>query len=318
MQYLRAYPVVCRAQYHAGSGKGKLIDAISILALGRSAPRAPQTQDEEEERKRLLALALAGIPLLHIDNVTHPLGNGPLDLALTAPTFGDRMLWKNEHRKAPLTTVFFASGNQMVFRGDMARRVVPIDLDPKEENPETRDNFMHPDLEAWVADNRPALVIDALTIMASYVAAGSPEQKLPAFGSYEPWSRLIRQALVWAGEVDPCKGRLNIEAEGDPKYEIRDTLLQAWEACYKSDEKTLNIVVQDIAQRQSTTPAIPNQWDALRDALGALMHNYDGQRLHTRPLGDGLRGMDKLVINGKRFVKEGKDHGAAKWKVEQL
>src|SRR5262245_7247661 len=142
-----------------------------------------QTQDEEEERKRLLSLALAAVPLLHIDNVTHPLGSGPLDLALTAPTFGDRLLGKHEQREARLTTVFFASVNHVHVVGDMARRVIPIDLDPKRENPEERDDFQHPELEKWVAENRARLVMDALTIILAYFTAGAPQQKLPAFGS---------------------------------------------------------------------------------------------------------------------------------------
>src|SRR3712207_8645085 len=52
----------------------------------------------------------------------------------------------------PYTTLFrswqavvFASGNNMQFRGDMARRVVPIDLYPQVERPEERDDFRHPE-----------------------------------------------------------------------------------------------------------------------------------------------------------------------------
>lgn len=301
-----------------GSGKGKLIDAISLIALGRSAPRMAQTQDEEEERKRLLSLALAAMPLLHIDNVTHPLGSGPLDLALTAPTVGDRMLGKNEHREASLITVFFASGNQMQFRGDMARRVIPIDLDPKQANPEERDDFQHPELEKWVAEQRPRLVMDALTIMQAYFAAGAPQQKLPAFGSYEAWSTLIRQVLVWAGEADPTEARRDVEAESDPKYEMRDKLLHAWETRYGTKPKTVNEVVQDITLCAATRPNPPNAWDELRDTLGAFDRRYDGQKLDKHAVGEGIRAMQGLVIAGRRFVKDGTLHRAIRWKIERL
>jgi hypothetical protein len=301
-----------------GSGKGKLIDAISLIALGRTAPRMAQTLDEEEERKRLLSLALAGIPLLHIDNVNHPLGSAPLDLALTAPTFGDRMLGKNEQREAPLTTVFFASGNQMQFRDDMARRVIPIDLDPKRENPEERDDFLHPELEKWVEENRPRLVMNALTIMQAYFTVGAPTYKLPAMGSYEAWSTLIRQALVWAGEADPYEARLKVEAESDPRYEKRDRLLHEWEARYGTTSKTLNQVVQEIGLYAATKPSPPNEWDNLRDALGAFDHRYDGQRLNKQAVGEGIRAMQGLVIDGRRFVKDGILHKAALWKIERL
>ena len=138
-----------------GSGKGLLIDTISMIATGRHAPRWPQTLDEEEERKRLLTVAMAGDPLIHIDNVTHPLGSAPLDMVLTAETITDRILGQHAQREAPLHAVFFASGNNMVFRGDMARRVLPVDLAPTMERPEERETFTHTPLLDWVLKQRP-------------------------------------------------------------------------------------------------------------------------------------------------------------------
>ena len=52
------------------SGKGLLVDAISIISTGRTAPHWPQVLDEDEDRKRLLTIALSGDPCCHIDNVT--------------------------------------------------------------------------------------------------------------------------------------------------------------------------------------------------------------------------------------------------------
>ena len=49
-------------------------------------------------------------------------------------------------------------------------------------------------------------------------------------GSFEEWSDLVRQALIWAGEDDPNEGRKNIEAESDPQYEHLATLQQFPEA----------------------------------------------------------------------------------------
>src|SRR5262249_7612544 len=157
---------------------------------------------------------------------------------------------KNEQREAPMTTVFFASGNHMQFREDMARRGLPIDLDPKLEHPEQRGDFLAPPLEARGAANHPHVGLEGLTGIQSDFAGGAPTPKLPAWGSYEPWSRLIRQAIVWAGMGDPYEARLDIEAESDPLYEKRDRLLYAWETCYDPqstiNSRTLNQAVQDI------------------------------------------------------------------------
>ena len=152
-----------------GSGKSLLADVTSIIGTGRAAPRWPQVTDEEEERKRLLTVALAGYPCIHIDNVTRALGSPALDLALTAPSFSDRILGKHDSREAPLSMVWLASGNNMQFKGDTARRIVPIDLDPKMEKPEERIGFKHNPLLPWVQQERPRLTVAALTIVKAFL-----------------------------------------------------------------------------------------------------------------------------------------------------
>jgi hypothetical protein len=316
------------------SGKGKLIDALSLIALGRTAPRMAQTLDEEEERKRLMTIALAGLPLLHIDNINHPLGSAPLDYALTSPTYGDRLLGKNEEGEAPLNTVFFASGNNMVFHGDTARRVIPIDLDPKDENPELRTDFVHADLEGWVAEHRPRLVHACLTIMRGFFAAQEASKDLPAFGSFEVWSNVIRQAIVWASLPDPCETRTNIEATSDPQYEKHDVLLAIWQQCYNAEPgkpdcaltpRTLASIKQDIDTRATGglkdnhgRPQPPNEWDEFKQALGALDQRYDGHKLNTDRLGKVFRSMQRRVIKDRRLVADPrKDRsGAVRWKIE--
>lgn len=306
------------------SGKGKLIDAISLIALGRTAPRMAQTMDEEEERKRLLAIALAAIPLLHIDNVAHPLGSGVLDYALTSPTIGDRVLGKSEDAEAPLNTVFFASGNNVMFKGDTVRRVIPLDLDPRVEHPELRENFLHADLETWVTHQRPSLVHACLTIMRGFFAAHEAHKALPAFGSYEAWSRLIRQAITWLGAPDPCQARLDLESTSEPLHEARDELLTQWICCYPgiltTQPRSVQSILADIASHTSDTSRPRGEWDAFRDALGALTMRYDGHHLQARAVGDALRAMKRVVIGDRRIADAPKRdrRGAILWYVESF
>src|SRR5215813_1272359 len=99
--------------------------------------------------------------------------------------------------------VWLASGNNMQFQGDVARRVVPIALDPKMERPEERTDFKHNPLLPWVEQERPRLTIAALTILKAYFTASCPAQDIAPLGSFEAWSNLVRQALIWADEADP-------------------------------------------------------------------------------------------------------------------
>jgi putative DNA primase/helicase len=302
-----------------GSGKGLLIDAISTIATGRQAPRWAQTLDEEEERKRLLTLGLAGDSLVHIDNVVHPLGSGPLDLAVTAPTFCDRILGTQKRQETPMNVVFFASGNNMVFRGDMARRVVPIDLDPKMEKPEERTGFAHSPLLPWLLKERPKLITAALTLLKAYFVAGCPAQSITTLGSFEAWSTCIRQAIIWAGEPDPCEGRKAIESESDPQYEALAVLLEAWEKCYQTTTKTLKQTMQDISLRAVAAPDAnnpPNAWNELGDALSTYDNRYDGKRLDTTRIGNALRPIEGRVLGNKRLIRDGTYQRAAKWRID--
>jgi hypothetical protein len=236
--------------------------------------------------------------------------------------------------QAPLNTVFFASGNPMVFHGVPARRVIPIDLDPKEENPELRTDLAHADLERWVAEHRPRLVHACLTIMRGFFVAPEVPKTLPAFGSFEVWSSVIRHAIIWAGLSDPCETRTNIEATSDPLYEKHDVLLATWQRCYNADPgkldgaltpRALASIVQDIQTRATgggkdehgrSQPR--NKWDEFTEALGALDSRYDGHKLNTDRLGKVFRTMQRRVINDRRLVADPqKDRsGAVRWKIE--
>jgi hypothetical protein len=315
-----------------GAGKGLLIDVICMIATGRRAPRWAQTLDEEEERKRLMTIAMSGDAALHIDNITHPLGSGPLDMAMTAEAITDRIMATHAERTAPIKAVFFGSGNNMVFQSDMARRVVPIDLAPQQERPDEREDFTHHPLLPWVLQQRPRLVMAALTIVKAYIDAKQPKQDgIKPFGSYEEWSDLIRQSLIWAGQPDPCAGRGDIEAESDPKYEMQRVVLSAWHDCYKELAKTLQEVKDDIDNH--TTREMEEGDDgklrptgkwlvdpAYRDLQSALLTlDKHGKSIDLRAIGYAFRGWRGRVLADLRLEKAGEDRlGIIQWRVKKL
>ena len=299
-----------------GSGKTLLVDVFSSIATHRWATRWTPTADEEEERKRLLTLALAGDQLFLIDNVSHPLGSEPLDAALTARSISGRLLGTNTKVDVPFHAVCFATGNNMQFQGDTARRVLPIDLDPHMEQPEQRTDFAHEDLLSWVCQERPRLVVAALTLLRAYVVAGAPKQNIPQYGSFEAWSALVRSVLVWAGEPDPNLGRLTIEAESDPEYERLRDMLQAWHQCFGKEHLTLNAAVQRIAWHTSDEPASnpdeepppPTPWQALKMALRAFDTRHNGQALDPTRLGYVFRKHAGRIVEGLKLTREETPH----------
>ena len=106
-----------------GSGKSLLVDVISTIGSQHTAARFAHTDDENEDRKRLLAVALAGDPVLCIDNVLKPLGSQALDMVLTAESIKDRILGESRTVEAPWNAVVFATGGGAVTIGQVVNRV---------------------------------------------------------------------------------------------------------------------------------------------------------------------------------------------------
>lgn len=293
------------------SGKTLLADVISVIATGRLAPKIPQVRDEEEERKRLLAIALDGDLLIVIDNVVGELGSPALDLAITSRSFKDRVLGKNATQEAPLYAVFMATGNNLFFKGDMARRVLPIDLAPLSEHPETRQDFHHPDLLSWVAAERPRLVTAGLTLLRRFHILGRPAQPIAPYGSFELWSNLIRACLVWCGLADPCEGRTGLEETSDSTFDAHAELLDAWSDLYH-EPVLLRTILQDIGlytvahshtNGTAPPPAGSEKYERLKEALGAFDSHFERGGLHIGPLNSSIKRLVGRVIQGKRLVR---------------
>jgi putative DNA primase/helicase len=202
------------------TGKGLLASVISLIGTGREAAVSTLTEDSAEWRKLLLTLAIEGAPVVLLDNLSGAVGSDHLAAALTAQVWMDRRLGSNEVVRAPLTTTWLATGNNLTFKRTLGRRVIPIDLNAKVERPEDRQ-FKIANLPAHVRAERPRYIAAGLTLLRAYHVAGSPRHDAgPRMGSFEAWDDLVRGALIWLGVADPAstddnKGRGRIRAQSD-------------------------------------------------------------------------------------------------------
>lgn len=211
-----------------GSGKSLLARSMSWIARGRDPAMSVWTNNDDEFRKRMLATGRGGDPLILIDNVSGLFGGPTLDAILTNNgEFQDRVLGTNYNESVRIVATWVATGNNATLTGDVDRRIVPIRLDPKDESPELRDDFKHPDLQTHVHKHRAELVSAALTILRAYILAGRPPQQSQAWGSYEKWRALVVGAVVWSGLADPGEGREALKNR-DPRTQGLDELLDLW------------------------------------------------------------------------------------------
>jgi hypothetical protein len=198
-----------------GSGKGYLADIISKICTGRDFARCPQAEDPEEERKRITTIAIEGDRMVLFDDITK-LGSKPLDAALTATTWKERILGSSvSSGELPLMVNWYATGNNVIIRQDVARRVLHVRLESPLERPEERTGFRHPDLMRYVEEHRASLAIDCLTILRAFFDAGRPSQNLMPWGSFDRWSEIVRDCVVWLGEPDPGETRKALREAAD-------------------------------------------------------------------------------------------------------
>lgn len=284
-----------------GSGKGLLIDVVSMIVTGRRAPLMAPTEDDDETRKRLMALALESPAMVVIDNVEGTLGSPSLAMALTAGQVSDRLLGSTKMITASLRPVWCCTGNNVQLKGDLGRRVIPIDLDPRCEHPEDR-KFERADLLGYVEQQRPRLVTAALTILRAFAVAGSPGHGRPAKGSFEAWDRMVRGALLWCSGIDVLEGVARIRERSDGDLEQIRALLVSWSDVCGPEPITL----ADAIRRSEHS-------DRLRDAMGSYCRSGKPE---AKPLGQKLRQIQGRVVGGMVMRRSALNRdGIALWHV---
>ena len=285
----------------AGTGKGKLVNVAGVIATGRPAPVIAEGGDGAEFEKRLAAELFEGAQIIAIDNAEKPIGRQLLNQILTEPTVKPRLLGKSENIPIPNKTFVTATGNNLQVIGDMTRRTVICSLDAKMERPELRQFDFEPVQRAknW----RPQLVVAALTILRAFKLHGRPSAK-PPLGSFEQWSSLIRDAILWIDMADPTDTMEQVR-DSDPRLAMKRAIFEQWRDLYQDFRKTVAAVVDE-------SPGTP-----LFDALFAVA----GERGQINPqiLGKWLRSGRNTIADGKKLVKASEGSGGvAVWQMQKL
>jgi hypothetical protein len=295
-----------------GSGKGLLADTVALIATGRTMPVMSNPNDDDECRKRVTAIALAGDPIILIDNIASSLGNAALDAALTSTVWKDRILGRSEVAEMPLRCVWVATGNNVVLLADTARRVAHIRIESKDENPEERQGFKYPDLRAHVRGNRGKLLSAGLTILRGYCLAGRPDMKLKPWGSFEDWSGLVRSAVVWCGIPDPGESRKELRKQSDQEAGALQALLAGVEAL---DPTAEGLMVSEIIDKMNQ----PDHKDrpevkALRDAIVMICPSRGKDFPSPQSIGMKLKHLQGRVVGGKYLYRDTEKHTGV-WSV---
>ncbi len=211
----------------AGTGKGLLIDVLTLIATGEPALRTPLPKSDSELAKKLLSFVVAGTDHIHFDNFEGTLNSTTLAIFLTSARYADRILGQSEAPDFHPRMNLSLSGNNVVLGGDMGRRVVLIRLDANIEHPELRTRFQHLDIRAYVLKNRAAIVTAILTIVQAWLNNGSQGGSV-TLGGFEDWAKMTSGILEYAGLTGLDENRKMVQERSDVEAVSKEALVSAW------------------------------------------------------------------------------------------
>jgi hypothetical protein len=155
---------------------------------------------------------------------------------------------------------------------------------------------------------RGELLNAALTILKAWHAAGRPTTGLKPWGSYEGWSAVVREAVVFAGLPDPGETRIALQTAADRDAGAMATILSC---LAQLDPDRRGVTAAEVVDKLKNPPAPAPDWYAdLRAALEELCGGLD-----TRRIGGRFRAFARRVFAGRFLDKAGSDARAVRWAV---
>lgn len=311
---LPSAPAFCFDAPKRGSGKTLLADTIGGIITGEAITTINQGRDEVEFSKRIDSIIFRGDPVINIDNIEYPVSGDTINSILTSELYNPRVLGKSETPKCETNILIMFTGNNVVFKGDMVRRVLISRIDPQCDNPEDRTFDIN--LREYSREHRRELVTAALTIIRAYHAAGAPRQPVKNYGSFEQWCEFARYPLIWLDKVDPIKSREKVK-ESDPVTGNLKELLESWYGIYQSKNKTAKEVAEDVRTKFNGKSALSVEQARLKDIVEEIAVDNNGI-VNNKRFGNFIAKYRDRFEGGLRFKQSGTFRKACQYQVEKI
>jgi hypothetical protein len=212
------------------------------------------------------------------------------------------------------------TGNNIFFVGDLNRRVLKAEIDPAIERPYVRRFDQDP--QFYVQQNRVAMVRAILTVLLAFKRSGI-KMVDDSMASFEAWSDLIRQTVIWIGQ----RGWLNVGDPGesittsyeeDPELNKLRALISTWQEMFGTNSYTVRAAMDKVARKKSGSDS--NETDPKVNALYEAMLNITEERgqINPRKLGWWIKQHSKRVVSGMRFIEHRKRGNSCSWSVDSV
>jgi putative DNA primase/helicase len=288
-----------------GSGKSLLVDVASAIATGERAYAILAHKQPEEQDKQLTGAVLEGRQIIALDNLTGEIESAVLAQITERERVSARPLGTSQ--TIPILNSFntYLTGNNATVAGDNTRRIVVGRIDPQVENPLDR-RFERTNPVTRVLQDRGTYAAAGLTIVLAHIAQGRP-CRLPPTPSYEAWSELVREPLVWLGLPDPTNS-MRAAFDDDPGNAQLAALMAAWPI--GQTDWTAAELIEAALKADAHGPVHPG----LAEALKPIARDRRGM-LDAVVLGNQLRLNRDKIVGGRKISRHTTSlHGGfARW-----
>ena len=171
-----------------GSGKTYLCELIGAFAGPAGNAKVSYPTTSEEATKAILSLLMTGPAVIEFDDMdTDWIPHGTIKRMLTAGSITDRILGHSKTATVSTRCLFLGSGNNVGPVRDLLRRVLTIQVDPRNATPATMTYKGLP--VDRVHRNRGAYVTAVLTVILAWRAAGQPRTEADSIVTFSgAWS----------------------------------------------------------------------------------------------------------------------------------
>jgi len=300
----------------AGTGASLIAEIIAEITTGNAACMETCPDSDEEWRKSITAILMRGPQMVVLDNLSDTLKAPKLSQMLTARTWSDRLLGQNKIIDLPQTAAWFVTGNNIQLAGDVARRSYWIRLNAGTARPWLREGFRHPDLKAWVRENRANLLACLFVVVRAWVIAGRPEWTGKKLGSFEEWSSTIGGILQFAGIEGFLDNGAGLYDSADQDVAQWDIFLGIWQALERNDAITAAQLKKRLTDSGpgSNPENFPFQAEMPAEIIAVI------EKKGAVALGLALKKrVDQMFPSGRMLIKELDSHKKQiKWLVKTV
>jgi putative DNA primase/helicase len=302
-------PMACIDKPSPGTGATLLVESLALATSGRDPGALGAYEDNNEMRKAITSALHNPEGWLFLDNVDVEFKGSALARVLTAGVWEDRILGVSKTLRAPVRSVWVATGNNLELSLEIARRSYWIRMDAHLEKPWERkaSNFTHPELKAWVRANRARIVEAFLTIGRYWFVRKQPiPNDVPAIGSFEAWSGTMGGVLHTAGVEGFLQNSAQLYEKAISNSSLWAAFLEVWYDTYGDTPVTASKVADNVDGNPRLREALPDEFSLMDEYLSRKLGRAFGKH-------EGVRYGEA----GFYLAKGGSHAGTARWSVRR-